>query len=84
MSKWDKVYERVMDERGTFDRDVRFGDLKSLLHHLGYAEEQRGGSHVIFRKGSLIVANLQRTGKGMAKEYQVRQVREFLIKEKTA
>jgi len=84
MSKWDKIYEQVTDERGTFDFNIRFKDLVGLMERLGYKKDQRSGSHVVFRKGGAQVANLQAKGKWMAKHYQVRQVREFLKTEEHA
>jgi len=78
MSKWDKILEKVMDERGTFDANTRFTELVGLLERLGYDKEQDGTSHAVFRKNGIIIANLQRVGKGMAKVYQVEQVRAFL------
>jgi len=82
MGKWDKIYERVMDAHGRFDYNTRFDDLVGLMERLDYQKEQRSGSHVVFRKGSDVVANLQPKGKWMAKPYQVRQVRAFLKIEK--
>jgi len=78
MSKWDKILEKVMDKRGTFDANIRFTELTGLLERLGYDKQQDGTSHAVFRKDGIIIANLQRVGKGMAKAYQVEQVREFL------
>jgi len=78
MSKWDKILEKVMDKRGTYDANIRFTELVGLLERLGYDKEQDGTSHAVFRKNGLIIANLQRIGKGMAKVYQVEQVRAFL------
>jgi len=78
MSKWDKILEKVMDKRGAFDANIRFTELVGLLERLGYDKEQDGTSHAVFRKNGIVIANLQRIGKGMAKVYQVEQVRAFL------
>ena len=59
----------------------RFDDLCALLRRLGFAERQRGGSHHIFsRDGVSEILNLQARGGGEAKPYQVRQVREVVVK----
>jgi len=84
MSKWDKILKKVMDERGTFDANIRFTELIGLMERLCYDKEQDGTSHAVFRKNGVVVANLQRTGKGMAKVYQVEQVRAFLKTERLA
>jgi len=66
---------------GTADRAFRFDDLCALLRRLGFAERQRGGSHHIFsRDGVPEILNLQPRGGGEAKPYQVRQVRDVVLK----
>jgi hypothetical protein len=73
-----KLLARLLS--GTADRAFRFDDLCALLRRLGFAERQRGGSHHIFtRDGVAEILNLQPRG-GEAKPYQVRQVREVVLK----
>jgi hypothetical protein len=73
-----KSLDRLLS--GTADRAFRFDDLCALLRRLGFAERQRGGSHHIFtRDGVAEILNLQPRG-GEAKPYQVRQVREVVVK----
>ena len=60
------------------DANIRFGDLCSLLRHLGFAERIRGDHHIFTRDGVAEILNLQpRSDK--AKAYQVKQVRGVLI-----
>ncbi len=75
MSKIAKLLNRIL--RGTADANIRFGDLRTLLRHLGFAERIRGDHHVFTRDGVAEILNLQpRDGK--AKPYQVKQVRGVL------
>ena len=79
MGKWDKVLERIL--RGTSDATIPFDDLCGLLERLGFERRTRS-SHNIFRRAGIVEKpNLQRTG-GNAKAYQVRQVRDIILKYK--
>ena len=79
MTRHAKLLARLLS--GTADRAFRFDDLCALLRRLGFAERQRGGSHHIFtRNGVPEILNLQPRGGGEAKPYQVRQVREAVLK----
>ena len=52
-----------------------------MLRRFGFGERHRGGSHHIFtREGVAEILNLQPRGGGQAKPYQVRQVRDVLLK----
>ncbi len=77
MSSWKKTLAKVMG--GTADANIRYNDLCVLLSRLGYTASQGGGSHRVFRLQGRDLINLQDAG-GMAKSYQVRQVRDQLKK----
>jgi len=65
--------------RGTSDANIRFGDLRTLLLALGFEERIRG-SHRIFKRDDIDeIVTLQPRG-SKAKSYQVRQVRNLIIK----
>ena len=79
MTRHAKLLARLLS--GTADRTFRFDDLCALLRRLGFDERQRGGSHHIFsRDGVPEILNLQPRGGGEAKPYQVRQVRDVVLK----
>ena len=81
MGKHDKTLLQVL--RGVSDANVSFGDLCGLLRHLNFDERIRG-SHHIFTKGSVEeILNLQPKG-AKAKAYQVKQVREVIVRYKMA
>ena len=77
MSNWKKTLTNVMSGRA--DANIRYDDLCLLLCRLGYTPSQTGGSHRVFRFEGRDFINLQGAG-GMAKSYQVRQVRDQLSK----
>jgi len=77
MSKHDKLLAHIL--RGTSDANIFFDDLCNILKNMGFEERTRG-SHHIFRKAGIIdKINLQRDG-SKAKAYQVRQVRNIILK----
>ena len=79
MTRHAKLLARLLS--GTADRAFRFDDLCALLRRLDFDERQRGGSHHIFsRDGIPEILNLQPRGGGEAKPYQVRQVRDVVLK----
>ncbi len=73
---------RLRDEvqAGRSDRSIRFADLRRLLLKLGFVERISGGHHIFARKGVVEIINLQRLPGGMAKAYQVKQVRQLLAR----
>jgi hypothetical protein len=77
MGNWKKTLVKVM--AGTADANIRYNDLCTLLNRLGYTASQGSGSHRVFRFQGRDLINLQDAG-GMAKSYQVRQVRDQLTK----
>jgi predicted RNA binding protein YcfA (HicA-like mRNA interferase family) len=67
--------------RGSSDANIRFGDLRSLLLRLGFAERVKGSHHIFSREDIAEILNLQPRGP-LAKPYQVKQVRKVLIEHK--
>ncbi len=72
-----RLVGRVLSGRS--DANIRFTDLLALLCRLGFDERIRG-SHHIFTKDDLDeIVNLQPHG-SQAKPYQVRQVRQLILR----
>ena len=67
--------------RGASDANIRFRDLRSLLLGLGFAERTKGSHHIFTNEGVAEILNLQPKG-ALAKAYQVKQVRNVLIRYK--
>ena len=76
MSRRSRSMQRILSARS--DANIRFSDLRALLHRLGFNERIRG-SHHTFRKPGVERINLQRRGSD-AKPYQVRQVRRVILR----
>lgn len=72
-----KIRERILS--GSSDRNIDFADMLRLLERLGFAERIKGDHHIFTKSGIAEIVNLQPTGK-QAKPYQVRQVRDILVK----
>ena len=77
MSRRGELVRKILDGRA--DAGIRFDDLRGLLRSLGFAERIRGSHHVFRKAGVPERINLQRDG-AHAKPYQVRQVRQTLLK----
>ncbi|MDZ7632084.1 MAG: type II toxin-antitoxin system HicA family toxin [Gemmatimonadaceae bacterium] len=79
MTRHGKFLVRLLS--GSADQALRFEELRALLRRLGFTERHRGGSHHIFtRDGVVEILNLQPRGGGEAKAYQVKQVRDIILR----
>jgi hypothetical protein len=81
MRRSDKVLQRVL--RGTSDANIRFNELCRLLEGLDFELRMRGDHHIFSKEGIEEILNLQPKG-DKAKPYQVRQVRNLLLKYRLA
>ena len=77
MNKHEKLYEHILMRRS--DADVSFEGLCALLGRLGFNEHIKGDHHVFTRSDVEEILNLQPRG-GKAKRYQVKQVRNVILK----
>lgn len=77
MGGYGKVLRVVLSGRS--DANVRFADLVALLARLGFSVRVRGSHHIVSREGIAEIINLQPRG-AAAKPYQVKQVREILLR----
>lgn len=81
MRRRDKLLERILS--GTSDANISFTDLCQLLHKLGFQERVRGDHHIFTREGVEEILNVQPKG-AKAKPYQVKQIRNLILKYKLA
>jgi hypothetical protein len=79
MGKQERLIRAILD--GLSDRNINFRDLCKLLEYLGFVENISGSHHIFRKEGILERINLQQDGT-KAKAYQVKQVRNILIKYK--
>ncbi|MBL0130978.1 MAG: type II toxin-antitoxin system HicA family toxin [Chitinophagaceae bacterium] len=79
MSKFEKIVLKVLS--GNTDRNINFIDLCNLLETLDFDNRIKGSHHIYYKSGIDEIINLQPLN-NKAKAYQVKQVRELLIKYK--
>lgn len=78
MSRVRKAASKLLEGRS--DANFDFDDLCFVLERAGFTRRPGRGSHCIFfRDGVEEIVNIQPRG-GQAKPYQVRQVRDLLLK----
>ena len=77
MTRHGKILARILF--GRCDAAVDFGDLCQLLRHLGFEERIRGSHHIFIRTDVPEILNLQPRN-NQAKPYQVKQVRQVILK----
>jgi hypothetical protein len=77
MGKYDKLFTDILSGRS--DQSIRFTELTHLLCVMGFNERIKGDHHIFYRQDIDEILNLQPKG-SQAKAYQVRQVRNLIIK----
>ena len=78
MSRIKKAVSKILEGRS--DANFDFENLCFVLERAGFKRRSGKGSHkIFFRDGVAEIVNLQPKG-GQAKPYQVKQVRDLLLK----
>jgi len=77
MAKYEKLFKHILLRHS--DANVPFSELCQMMKQLGFIERIRGDHHVFTKDGVEEILNLQPKG-SKAKPYQVKQVRNLLIK----
>lgn len=75
-----KILEKVLS--GLSDKNIKFEDLRKLLLNIGFKERVKGSHFIFYKERIKEIINLQPLSDGKAKAYQVKQVRELLLKYK--
>lgn len=78
MGRRRKLLERILSGRS--DANISFEQTRTLLKSLGFEERVRGSHHKFVREDVQELINLQEIEGGKCKPYQVRQMREVLLK----
>ncbi len=81
MGTFENTLEAIL--RASSDQNVAFGDLRHVLSRLGFHERIKGDHFIFSRDGVMEIINLQPIG-NKAKAYQVKQVRNLIVKYKLA
>lgn len=79
MSKVDKILFKIIN--GLSDKNIEFNEFVNLLLKLGFELRIKGGHHIFTKEEIDEIINIQ-SKNGKAKPYQVKQVRELVIKYK--
>lgn len=77
MSRFQKLLLNVL--RGTSDTNIRFVELCALLESMGFTVRIKGSHFIYTKEGIEEIINIQ-SKNGMAKAYQVKQIRAIIIK----
>ena len=79
MTKREKVLRQIL--LGKSDANISFSDIRQLLTHLGFKERMRGSHHIFTKDDVEEIINIQ-AKRSKAKPYQVKQVRNIILKHK--
>ena len=77
MGRHDKILQTILTGRS--DANIRFADIVNLLLKLGFFERIKGYHHIFTKDNVEEILNIQPKG-SMAKPYQVKQVRNIILK----
>jgi hypothetical protein len=75
-----KLLEQLL--AGRSDANISFEALRTLLGSLGFDERIRGDHHIFTKDAIAEILNLQPLPSGKAKPYQVKQVRNVILRYK--
>jgi hypothetical protein len=77
MGRYQKLLQTIL--LGRSDKNISFPELLHLLQRLGFEVRIKGSHHICRKSGVEEKINLQKDGH-LAKPYQVKQVRQLLIR----
>ena len=77
MATLEKLMQSIMS--GTQDRNIKFSDLQKILDVLGFQCRIKGDHFIYWTDGIDEIINIQPDG-NKAKPYQVKQVRNIILK----
>ncbi len=81
MGRLEKLFLSLLS--GTADANLAFEELRRVLLWLNFDERVRGSHHIFTREDVAEILNLQER-RGQAKPYQVKQVRDVILKYRLA
>jgi hypothetical protein len=67
---------------GLSDKNIRFSDIRALIGDLGFVERIKGDHHIFSKEGVTEIINIQPLRDGKAKAYQIKQIRNLILKYK--
>ena len=78
MASLAKIFDTIL--RGQSDTNVRFADLQRILKALSFQFRVKGDHFIYWREDIEEIINIQPLRGGKAKPYQVKQVRELMLR----
>ncbi len=82
MSQFEKLISKILS--GTSDKNIDFDDLCKLLAKLGFESRIKESHHIFYMQNVSEIINLQPSRENKSKPYQVKQVRDLIIKYRLA
>ena len=82
VSSRTKLLAKILS--ATSSQNISFDELVGLLQHLGFAMRISGSHRIFSREGVVEILNLQPRRDGTAKPYQLRQLRNVIVRYKLA
>ncbi|MBM3708926.1 MAG: type II toxin-antitoxin system HicA family toxin [Actinobacteria bacterium] len=79
MAQYDKIISKILS--GISDKNISFSGLCNVLKYLGFKERIKGNHHIFYKDGIREILNLQPKD-SKAKQYQVKQIRNIILKYK--
>ncbi len=79
MSKFDRLLFKILSGRS--DRNISFSELCYILEKFGFQKRIKGDHHIYFHDKIVEIINIQPIG-SESKAYQVKQIRNIILKYK--
>jgi len=74
------ILDKVL--KGTSDKNIRFIELWKLILSLDFYKRIKGDHHIYSKNGIPEIINIQPLKDGKAKPYQVKQIRNIILRYK--
>lgn len=79
MGQFEKLLIKILC--GSKDKDINFDDACKVLMYFGFETRTKGSHHIFYKDGIDEILNIQPDG-SKAKPYQVKQIRQVILKYK--
>ena len=73
-----KTIQKILS--GLSDQNIRFTSIRNLMLFFGFDERIKGDHHIFTKENIDDILNIQPLRNGKAKAYQVKQVRNMILK----
>ena len=80
MTKKQKIIDKLLS--GMSDNNFNFSDMIVLMENLGFHHRVKGSHHIFYREFINEIINIQPLKENKAKPYQVKQIRNLILKYK--